>query len=919
MGLTKQYLRYIPAGSLNIIASAKCNVVFVALEDQEGRFVAVGGCEHIYIWDLKLGEKAQVLSGEKSDVSYLSASPDKRHIAVGYADGIIKTFHLRSAENKSIFVGHKSDITTLAYDSLGHRLASGSKDCDIVVWDVIAETGICRLTGHKGIITQVMFMEEYNILISSSKDTFVKCWDLDTEYNFKTIVGHRSEVWAFTLIKNDEYLVTGCNNNELQVWKISPNNAETSTYIDLDNLNINDENTDKEKGPLKFEKVGSILRAGRGRVVSLRADPLKKVFACHGSDKSVELFSITAEDEVKKKLTKRLNKEKKEAEKEGRELISSNAAATLKDEVQRLQPIQISSAAKSIDLVMGKGGEIRVCTGLNNNSVELYSLSLDNKKNEASRLRSLTIHGHRTDIRAICFSSDNLAFATASGDAIKLWNRPSLACLRTVECGYAVSLIFVPGDRHLIVGMKDGKMLIVDIAAGIILEEIAAHTAELWSIVLLPNMKGIASGSSDKTVKVWDFELIDNTDPEVKGKVLSLIHLKTLTLDEGVLCIRISPNNKFIAVALLDSTVKIFYMDTFKFFVSLYGHKLPVLCMDISSDSTLIATGSADRNIKIWGMDFGDCHKSLFAHEDSVMGLCFVPKTHYLFTCGKDGKIKYWDADNFRKITTLRGHSGEAWSCAVSPNGIWVASSGSDKAIRLYEKSSEPLVLEDEAEEEREKEENEMISGETTMVSGQKQQLFPSRKTVNTEKAAELILECLEITKTYNEECAEIKPPNAPPPLPLLMQALNVQTTEDYLLETFKRVRASDMEETLSLLPYSAACEILNYLPQLLRAGYHSELLSRISLHLISAHHGPIVANAKLIPILEEIRDLTLQKMTELRDTMGRNLYGMIFIQHELEEKEEVQLFRNATLSRRRTNKKRKNKERALKRAILAL
>ncbi len=36
-----------------------------------------------------------------------------------------------------------------------------------------------------------------------------------------------------------------------------------------------------------------------------------------------------------------------------------------------------------------------------------------------------------------------------------------------------------------------------------------------------------------------------------------------------------------------------------KFFLSLYGHKLPVLCMDISSDSTLLLTGSSDKNIKV--------------------------------------------------------------------------------------------------------------------------------------------------------------------------------------------------------------------------------------------------------------------------------------------------------------------------------
>ena len=69
-----------------------------------------------------------------------------------------------------------------------------------------------------------------------------------------------------------------------------------------------------------------------------------------------------------------------------------------------------------------------------------------------------------------------------------------------------------------------------------------------------------------------------------------------------------------------------FFADTFKFFLSLYGHKLPVLALDVSSDGTLLASGSADKNLKIWGLDFGDCHRSLFAHDDSVMQVLLCSK-----------------------------------------------------------------------------------------------------------------------------------------------------------------------------------------------------------------------------------------------------------------------------------------------------
>ena len=44
---------------------------------------------------------------------------------------------------------------------------------------------------------------------------------------------------------------------------------------------------------------------------------------------------------------------------------------------------------------------------------------------------------------------------------------------------------------------------------------------------------------------------------------------------------------------------QVFFADSLKFFLSLYGHKLPVLAMDVSSDGTLLLTGSSDKNIKV--------------------------------------------------------------------------------------------------------------------------------------------------------------------------------------------------------------------------------------------------------------------------------------------------------------------------------
>lgn len=58
-------------------------------------------------------------------------------------------------------------------------------------------------------------------------------------------------------------------------------------------------------------------------------------------------------------------------------------------------------------------------------------------------------------------------------------------------------------------------------------------------------------------------------------------------MTDEVLAVKYSPNHRFLAVALLDATVRIFYQDTLKFFLSLYGHKV---CHTSPSRHPLIST-----------------------------------------------------------------------------------------------------------------------------------------------------------------------------------------------------------------------------------------------------------------------------------------------------------------------------------------
>uniref|UniRef100_A0A672SKF5 WD repeat-containing protein 3-like n=1 Tax=Sinocyclocheilus grahami TaxID=75366 RepID=A0A672SKF5_SINGR len=902
MGLTKQYLRYAASAVFGVIGSQKANIAFVTLRGGEkGRYVAVGACEHVFIWDIRKAEKVLILEGKKHEVTYLCPSPDGVHIAVGYEDGGVRIFNLLNGESNISFSGHKSAVSVIRYDALGARLVTGSRDTDVIVWDIINECGLYRLKGHKDAITQILFLESKNLLITSSKDSFVKWWDLDTQHCFKTMVGHRTEVWGMVLLNQESRLLTGSADSELRAWDIQyieegkevgePQEKKVRTLLENEEEDEEGLDEEPEERILSCKKAGSVLREARDRVVSLVTDAKAKVLACHGLDATLEVFTVLSEKEVQKKMDRKLKKAKKKAksqegEEDGPEPVVERK---LSDEIQKLANIKASSKIRSMDCLLVPNGEIKLALLLQNNTVETYALKTTEKNPTGTKTSRLTLGGHRTDVRTLAFSSDNIAILSASGETVKVWNRSTLQVIRTMGCEYALCSLFVPGDRQIILGTK-----------------LYVNIFDFDLCVLM--QRGIVTGGADKTVKFWDFELIKDQDSG-KSKRLTVKHTRTLQLDEDVLCVRYSPDQRLLAVSLLDCTVKIFYTDTLK-----VNHKHSIYA--------LIGTGSADRNVKIWGLDFGDCHRSMFAHDDSVMFLQFVPKTHLFFTAGKDRKIKQWDADKFEHIQTLEGHHREVWCLAISPNGDHIVSSSHDKSLRLWERTREPIILEEEKEMEREAEfEESLAKGDEPVVPGEtKGEAEPAgKKTIETVKAAERIMEAVEL---YREESEKLEEHSAackaagkelPPPKmnPILVAFGNISPSR-YVLEVIKKVRSSELEVSLLVLPFPYVSDLLKLFNGYVQQGLEVELVCRCLFFLLRVHFGQITSNQMLLSVIDELRTNTISKVREIRDVLGFNSAGLQFLQREIESKEDVMFFADATDRFEEKKRKRKKRERAV-------
>ncbi|XP_068755786.1 WD repeat-containing protein 3-like [Montipora capricornis] len=926
MVFTKAYLRYVQSTCFGIVCSLKANSVFITRRagksgTQVTPYAACPSLESVVIWDLRRGEKTSILKGDKHEVTALQASPDQQVLAVGYEDGTIKLWRLGDKSSQVTFSGHKSAVSVLKFDESGGRLVSGSRDTDVIVWDTVNEAGLYRFKGHKGVITECYFMKSQNILITSSKDSFVKFWDLDTQHCFLTLVGHRSEVWGFAVVQEETRLITGCSDSELRMWKISTiessddeHSAKEGGKRSAAEAGLQDGSLEKpdEGSQLSCTLMGSVLRQSHQRVVAIIVDLSQTFMGCLGNDSQLELFKILNEEEIQKRLQKKLKKQRKKAKMEDTNEETETdpvVTRTVEDELHRLHSIKLRSKIKSFDLHFDKiTKDLKLLLSLQNNSIQLHSVIL--KPVNSSCTSSVMLPGHRSDVRTLCFNSDGSCLLSGAQESVKIWNRMSGQPIRTLTTGYALSSLFVPGDRHIIIGTKAGKLELYNISSGQLLESVDAHDGPVWSVSMSPDKRGFVSGSGDSTVKFWQFELVSDADHSQVSKRLSVTHVQTLKLKEEVLCVKYSSNHRLLAVSLLDCTVKVFFADTLKFFLSLYGHKLPVMAVDISSDSALIITGSSDKNIKVWGLDYGDCHRSIFGHDDSIMAVQFVPKTHYFFSVSKDKTLKYWDADKFEHIMTLKGHHAEVWCMAVSPDGDHVVTGSHDKSLRLWERTDEPLFVEEEREQEREREHEESLAQNTERVipgETDAEAVKAGKKTLETVKAAERLMEAIELYKEETIKMAEQGSENQKTRSshPVLVAYGNI-TPLRYVLEVLKKIRSSELEEALIVLPFSVVMDMMTLLDHWLQRGWEVELSCRCLSFLLRIHHSQIVSNRVLVPVIDSLRVHAKSRVHNLRDTIGFNLAGLRFIQGEMEAKQES-FFADASEKVKKIRKKQKS------------
>ena len=213
------------------------------------------------------------------------------------------------------------------------------------------------------------------------------------------------------------------------------------------------------------------------------------------------------------------------------------------------------------------------------------------------------------------------------------------------------------------------------------------HTKEVTACAFGPRRRILATGSEDKTVRIWDLK----TGRErtvltgAQGKITTL----ALSSDGKLVYAGTGQGNVHVWKAIDGGKVHSFNFKSGE-----------ITCVAIDAEDHFLAVGfdkaspsrirfghtrrGAEGGLTIVNLSNNKVEKHLKPHPSAAQCVSFDPRGRLLASGARDGKIRVWDPTNGRLIREFKAHKGGVSGVEFSPKGKLVVSGGRDGRVRLW-------------------------------------------------------------------------------------------------------------------------------------------------------------------------------------------------------------------------------------------
>jgi WD40 repeat protein len=248
----------------------------------------------------------------------------------------------------------------------------------------------------------------------------------------------------------------------------------------------------------------------------------------------------------------------------------------------------------------------------------------------------VAFHGHTEPVTAVIASADGKTLASLSDkdQTIKLWDLATQKELATLR-GNEVAL---SPDGKILAFAKysEGEIQLWDVTNSNHLATMRGHAGPIEALAFSPDGKTLASGSYDKTTKLWD--------------VATARERATLRHSDMVLSVAFSPDGKTLATGSSGWTVRLWDITPDKELArprTLEGGAIQqggcVISVAFSPDGRTLASGRAEK-VKLWDVRTGQGRGILSAQPNhDIDRIVFSPDSRALAALDTYSMISLWE------------------------------------------------------------------------------------------------------------------------------------------------------------------------------------------------------------------------------------------------------------------------------------